>query len=120
MKLVTTIALSAFLFVAHSQTYDEWFRQKKTQKEYLLQQIAALQTYIGYAEQGYSIVKSGLNLIGNVKKGDFSLHSDYFKSLANVNPSIKQYVKVAETITLQISIAKQISSTLKACRTGQL
>jgi len=32
-----------------AQTFAEWFQQKKTQKKYLLQQIAALQVYIGSA-----------------------------------------------------------------------
>ncbi|MCH5688762.1 conjugal transfer protein TraI [Niabella sp. W65] len=34
-----------------AQTFAEWFQQKKTQKKYLLQQIAALQVYIGYAKK---------------------------------------------------------------------
>ena len=40
-----------------AQTFAEWFRQSATQKKYLLQQIAALQVYIGYVQKGYSIAK---------------------------------------------------------------
>lgn len=39
------------------------------QRKVLLLQIAALQTYIGYAKKGYTVVKKGLNFIGDVKKG---------------------------------------------------
>ena len=43
-----------------AQTFAEWFQQGATQKKYLLQQIAALQVYIGYVQKGYSIAKKGL------------------------------------------------------------
>ncbi|MBK8310917.1 MAG: hypothetical protein IPL04_08535 [Chitinophagaceae bacterium] len=35
----------------NGQTLAEWTQQKKTQKKYLLQQIVALQVYIGYAKK---------------------------------------------------------------------
>lgn len=76
------------------------------QRKMLLLQIAALQTYIGYAKKGYTVVKNGLNFIGDVKKGEVSLHGDYFGSLKKVNPKVRNYVKTAEIISLQIKILK--------------
>ncbi|MGI8583232.1 MAG: hypothetical protein ACR2KX_13600 [Chitinophagaceae bacterium] len=102
------------------QTYEEWFRQKKTQEKYLLEQIAALQTYIGYAEKGYSIVIGGLNTIKNIKHGDFNLHNNFFSSLSSVKPAIKKYSKVASIIAMQISIAKQVSGTIKSCKKSNM
>lgn len=99
----------------HAQTWDEWFRQKKTAIKYLVDQIAAFQVYIGYAEKGYSIVNKGLSTIKDIKHGDFNLHNDFFNSLSSVNPAIKKYSKVAEIIAMQISIGKQITSTIKSC-----
>jgi cysteinyl-tRNA synthetase len=87
-----------------------------TQKKYLLQQIAALQMYVGYVEKGYSIASKGLNTIRDIKHGDFNLHSDFFNSLSAVNPTVKKYSKVASIIVLQISIAKQVRSTVKQCK----
>ncbi|RZM29218.1 MAG: hypothetical protein EOO88_05835 [Pedobacter sp.] len=89
-----------------AQTFSEWFRQKKTQKKYLLQQIAALQVYIEYAQKGYKIAKEGLTTIGGFTKGEFNLHSDYFNSLKMVNPEIKQYAKVADIIAMQLKIVQ--------------
>ena len=76
------------------------------QAEVLLKQIAALQIYIGYAQKGYSIAKKGLNTIGDFKRGEFNLHTDYFNSLKTVNPKIKKYARVAEIISLQVNIMK--------------
>ena len=66
---------------AHSQTLAEWTQQKKTQIEYLLDQIAANKVLIDYVEKGYEISKIGLTTIQNIKLGDFNLHRDLFRSL---------------------------------------
>ncbi|MDI5894838.1 hypothetical protein [Flavobacterium algoritolerans] len=76
------------------------------QAEVLLKQIAALQIYIGYAQKGYSVAKKGLNTIGDFKRGEFNLQTDYFNSLKTVNPKIKKYARVAEIISLQVKIIK--------------
>lgn len=94
-----------------AQTFAEWFQQKKTQKKYLLQQIAALQVYIGYAKKGYNIVKDGLNTIGGFTRGEFNLHTDYLNSLKSVNPEIRRYAKVADIIALQVKIVKNYNRT---------
>ena len=94
-----------------AQTFAEWFRQKKTQKEYLIQQIAALQVYISYAQKGYSIAQEGLNMISDFKRGEFNLHTDYFNSLKSVNPKIKQYARVADIMAMQVAIIKGYSRT---------
>lgn len=80
------------------------------QQRMLLQQIAALQTYIGYAQKGYSVAKKGLGAISDFKRGEFNLHGDYLTSLKQVNPKIKKYAKVAEIIALQIKIIKNSNS----------
>ena len=108
--------LILFLFgmlttTTQAQNFDEWFRQKRTQKEYLIQQIAALQVYIGYAQKSYSIAQEGLNMIGDFKRGEFNLHTGYFNSLKSVNPKIKQYAKVADIIAMQVAIIKGFSRT---------
>lgn len=110
------LALLVFVSAAGSlkaQTFAEWFQQKKTQKKYLIQQIAALQIYIGYAKKGYKIAKEGLNTIGGFTKGEFNLHTDYFNSLKSVNPEIRRYVKVAEIIALQVKIIQNYNRTYR-------
>ena len=99
-----------------AQTSSEWFRQKATQKKYLLQQIAALQVYSGYLSKGYSIAKNGINTIKSIKNGDLIQHTNYFTSLITVNPQIKRYKKVADIIAMQISIAKQSGNAIKSFR----
>ena len=98
MLLVGSLAHS------HAQNWNEWFRQKRTQIRYLVNQLAALQVYIELGQEGYAIYRDGLQLVGDIKNGDFNLHKDYLGSLMLVNPAIKRYKKVAEIIAFQVRI----------------
>lgn len=103
-----------------AQTWDEWFRQKKTQIQYLTQQIAGLQVYSGYLNQGYKIAKSGLNKIGKIKDGEFSLHQSFIASLSKVNPHIQSDYRIAGIISLQLDISQQYHSCLKITTNNHL
>lgn len=105
-KIRLTILVMLLFHFGSSQTLAEWFQQKKTQIQYLEEQIAALKAYAVVAQKGYAIAKSGLTLIGNIKKGDFTLHSNYFSSLTKVNLNVKAYTKIADIISMQIAIVK--------------
>src|SRR5690606_2415501 len=74
---------------APAQTWNEWFRQKKTQTQYLVQQIAALKVYLDYLKQGYDIADKGLTIVGNIRDDNFSDHKDFFSSLSRVNPAVR-------------------------------
>jgi hypothetical protein len=103
----------------YSQTLAEWTKQKKTQIKYLLQQIAANKVYLDYIEKGYGIAKDGLNTIQNFKKGDFSLHQEFIASLSKVNPKIKSYSRVADVISYQIRIVKDMATVTKNLRESE-
>ena len=115
-KLLILFLLTTMVTTTQAQTFSEWFRQKKTQKKYLVQQIAALQVYISYAQKGYSIAREGLNTIGDFKRGEFNLHTGYFNSLKSVNPKIKQYAKVADIMAMQVTIIQNYNRTCRQMR----
>ncbi|WP_409415807.1 hypothetical protein [Flavobacterium sp. PS2] len=99
MKKIFLLLLFAALFTCNIQAQAK-------QQRMLLQQIAALQVYIGYAQKGYSVAKKGLGAINDFKRGEFNLHKGYLTSLKSVNPKIKKYAKVTEIIALHIKIIK--------------
>ncbi|MBB2148948.1 hypothetical protein [Pedobacter gandavensis] len=108
---VLVCLLLAFISqLSQAQTFAEFFKQKKTQKKYLLQQIAALQVYIEYAKKGYDIASSGLRTIKDISNGEFGLHSAFITSLKAINPVVRNNVKVAEIIESQIRISKVFGS----------
>ncbi len=115
---IALFILTASVQALHAQTWSEWTKQKKTQRKYLLQQIAALKVYASYVKEGYNIAKKGLNTIGSFKRGEFSLHTDFFNSLKSVNPKVKRSVKVAQIIELQLRMVQDYNRTFRQLRDG--
>lgn len=90
------------------------------QRKVLLQQIAALKVYIDAAQKGYSIARKGLRMVGDLKRGEFNLHSVYLNSLKKVNPKIKNYARVAEIIDLQRKIVRDYKRLFSDLNQGDL
>jgi hypothetical protein len=117
--LAITFGLCLWMSCVQAQTWNEWFRQKKTQKKYLIQQIAALKVYLKYLKEGYDVAKKGLGMIGDIKDGNFNDHSTYFASLSLVNPSIKQFEKIALIVHMQQQIMSEFNKLDKECRENE-
>jgi hypothetical protein len=95
-KLLLILALISLPELVHAQRFREWLRQKKTQKEYLIEQIAQLKLYLELTEKGYKIAKEGLTAIADFKEGEFKLHKNRFDTLRIVNSKIASSAKVKE------------------------
>lgn len=104
-SLVTAIT-SGMTLHAHAQTFAEWFSQKKTQKKYLLEQIAALQVYSTYLKQGYGIATNGLGSISGYLKSENVLHQSYYSRLKIADPSVKTNPMVKDIMAWQQDILK--------------
>ena len=116
-KLTAIVSLVVFVTTVpvRAQTINEWFKQKKTQKAYLIQQIAALKVYLEYLKDGYDIVKKGMTLVGDIKEGNFNSHKEYFVSLRNVNrivSSSPQASRIVYLQTLTVRIVNQLKKRL--------
>lgn len=103
---VLFIAILICAFTSNAQTYAEFFRQKKTQKKYLMEQLVALKVYAGYLKKEYDIASNGLNTIKDFSNGEFGLHKTFVSSLKAVSPAIKKNNKVADIIILQVKISQ--------------
>ena len=111
MKTMLFILTMIFInTTSQAQTFKEWFRQKKTQKKYLIEQIAQLKIYLELTEKGYKIAKEGLTAIGDLKRGEFKLHKNYFDSLKVANPKIASLPKIKWTVAYNGEI-KNVCST---------
>ena len=118
--IITAILITVVISTADAQTWGEWSNQKKTQKKYLLQQIAALKIYMEYAKEGYSIAKSGIGTIKSIKKGDFDLHTDYFSSLKHINPGVRKYPEIKTIIRRSESLIKLVDQTKVELKKAQI
>lgn len=84
----------------------------------MLEQIAKLEVLLAELKKGYDIVNKGLNVINDIKHGDFNLHNDYFNSLSLVKGPIKNDVKVSAMIAMQVQIVSNYAKFMQAYKTG--
>lgn len=113
---ILIIALVSLTAPAQTPNTKEWTSQKKTQREYLMQQVAALKVYTRYLKKGYDIVNKGLTAIGDIKNGTFNLDQDYFNSLRNVSPVIRKSPKVKEILEYQHAMNEAFRVFIPQCK----
>lgn len=94
---------------AKAQTFAEWFKQKKTQKKYLVQQIEALAVYSGYLKKGYRIATNGLGSISGSLKIENGQHTTYYNRLKTVDGEVKNNPMVIDILTWQKNILKRLA-----------
>lgn len=73
----------------------------------LIKRIALLQVYLSYVKKGYRVVQGGLRFFGDVKNGEFSLHTDYLGSWGAVNPAIRKGQLTLACIQLQQQLIRR-------------
>jgi hypothetical protein len=94
----------------YGQTFGEFFNQKKTQRKYFIEQLAALKLYAGYLQKGYQIGRDGIQAVRDITNGEFGLHSAFISSLSKVSPVISRHKKVAEVIAMQLEMVSVFRS----------
>jgi hypothetical protein len=97
---------------SNTPNWKEWTRQNKTQRNYLAQQIALLNTYGEFLKNGYSICKNGMNTIGNIQNADLKQHRVYFNSLKEVNSAISRSPQVKQILQWEKESTKEMKSFL--------
>jgi|GEM_PF-1341935 len=110
------LALTVLFFCLNpckAQTFKEWFKQKKTAKEYLAKQLVGLQLYIGHAREGYETLQWGWNTVREVREGEFRLHEDFFQGLERISPKVSNYETLSRFIDLQVRLVKSINHSRK-------
>lgn len=79
---------------------------QSSQVKLYLQQIAANKVLIQHIQKGYKIARTALTNIGDIKYGEFYLHSNFNASLKSINPKIKNSALVVDIIALQVQIVQ--------------
>jgi hypothetical protein len=132
MKMKTALILftSFAAFNIHAQSLSNFFAQKKTELQYMIDQVAAYKIYLDDLTKGYNLAKNEIQAIHDIKNGEFNLHENFFNSLKIVNPEIKNtslifdILDLVSGITGELNILKQSSdpyisrvrdNMLKAC-----
>ncbi|OAQ41932.1 hypothetical protein A5893_02105 [Pedobacter psychrophilus] len=92
------------------------FSQSAEVKQLLLnvEKLKQFKNILEDMKKGYTIIDQGYGTIKKISEGSFSLHETFLDNLLKVSPTVKKYYRVNEIIHLQIRLAKNSSSALKA------
>jgi hypothetical protein len=116
MKKICLILFTSFACLGKVKTQGlaNILDQKAAELKYYEQQIAWLELYIRDLEKGYQWVQQALNDISEIKKGELTLHQAFFNALSNLNPAISGTGRIAQILSLQLSIMGQFKSALRS------
>jgi len=73
--------------VMQSQSFSEWFRQNKTQEDYLEQQIKALKFFSYQSHIGYERIQKGLLIFAALEDQGYQQHHSYFENQGELSSS---------------------------------
>ena len=71
------------------------------------EKLLQLEEILDNMYKGYKILSDGYNAIKNIAEGNFNLHQVFLNGLYAVNPTVKNYARVADIVTYQQLLVKR-------------
>lgn len=89
------------------------FGQSNEAQQLLLnvEKLTSFKQILTDMKKGYEIISSGYTAVKDISQGNFSLHKTFLDALMQVSPTVKNYKKVGDIITLQIKLVKRYKIT---------
>lgn len=78
-----------------------------------IEKLTQLKGILSDMKMGYQIYQQGYGNISQLSKGNFDLHSVYLNGLLSINPTVKNYGRVAEIISQQLGLISEYKSAYK-------
>lgn len=72
-----------------------------------IEKLTQMKSILSDMKTGYQIYQQGYGSISSLSKGNFDLHSVYLNGLMAVSPGVRDYARVAEIISIQVSIISE-------------
>ncbi len=72
-----------------------------------IEKLTQFKSILSDMKTGYQIYAQGYGTISNLSKGNFDLHKIYLGSLMAINPSIRNYGRIAEIVSMQASLISE-------------
>jgi len=109
MKECLWVLLLLFSFSSKSFSQTQEIQQLLLDVEKLTQ----LKNILTELKSGYEIVSNGYTTIKDISEGNFNLHNIFLKSLLEVSPAVKNYVRIKDITDAQVSLVREYKNALK-------
>lgn len=90
--------------------------QEAVQLALNIQKLNQLRKILQNMYQGYQILVNGYNRVKDIAEGNFKLHDVFLDGLLQVSPTVRQYKKVVEIVSVQKRILQTTQQLLQQSR----
>ena len=108
LRFIVPLLLQAVLCFSPGRAGAQ--RQELQQLILDIEKLTQFKSILADMKAGYQIYAQGYGTISNLSKGNFDLHNIYLGSLMSINPSIKNYGRIAEIVSMQASLVSEYKS----------
>ncbi|OCX52777.1 hypothetical protein BEL04_00105 [Mucilaginibacter sp. PPCGB 2223] len=74
---------------------------------YDIEKLTQFKAILSDMQTGYTILTQGYGAVKSISEGNFNLHSAFLNSLMAVSPTVRQYGRIADIISMQASIVSE-------------
>ncbi|WP_413671016.1 TerB family tellurite resistance protein [Mucilaginibacter sp. Mucisp86] len=114
LKYILPLVLLLFSFISPEKASAQ--SQELQQLILDVEKLTQFKNILNDMKTGYQIYNKGYGLVSNLSRGNFNLHDLYLGSLMAINPSIRNYGRVAEVISMQVSLVSEYKSAISGFR----
>jgi DNA repair ATPase RecN len=100
-KIIVMICFVVSGFRASAQT------EELKQLALNIEKLAQFKQILADLKKAYQVLYGGYTTIKNISEGNFNLHEVFLDGLLEASPAVKKYKKIADIISLQVSLVKE-------------
>lgn len=115
MKKCVVLFFSCCFFI---QSYSQ--SQEAQQLLLDVSKLAELKNILTDLKKGFTILEGGYNTIKSISEGNFNLHQSFLNGLLEVNPTVKNYKRIADIIDAQLKIVREYKSAFRQFQSSNL
>jgi hypothetical protein len=105
MKKALLILMIFFVFIFSEKVTAQSFEVQQLILD--AQKLSELKNILNDMYKGYQILSTGYENIRSIAEGNFNLHKAFLDALLAINPSVKNYQRVADIVNFQTTIISE-------------
>lgn len=85
-----------------------------------VEKLVQLKQLLADFKEGYQILFTGYSTVQNLSEGNFNLHKEFLDKLLDISPVVKNYRKIPEIVSFQLSLVNEYKRAFKQCKESDL
>jgi|SRR6218665_2127757 len=83
-----------------------------------VEKLAQFKQILADLKKGYEIISKGYTTIRDISQGNFSLHDLFLDALLQISPTVRNYKRIGDIVSIQIRLVKEYKSAWRRFQTN--